>query len=254
MKDTIYTIPLTDAFKANDECPFCYIKRKLEQDAISFILGCAYMEDDIRAETDKMGFCSHHYKKMYEYGNRLGTALILHTHYVALRKELKKHLDDFSPTHVSVLDRLKKRKLSDESKTSSLSSWLKSQSNSCYICNSIEQNYSRYIDTFFHLIKTNNEFYELYKKGKGFCLPHFHDILDQAESKLSNTQKESFYSTLFSQMEDNLKRIEEDLSWFIDKFDYKNKHADWKNSQDAIPRGIQKLASIYVQDEPFKEK
>ena len=254
MKDTIYTIPLTDAFKANDECPFCHIKRKLEQDALSFILGAAYMEDDIRAETDKTGFCSHHYKKMYEYGNRLGTALMLHTHYITLQKELKKHINDFTPKKLSALKRLTKRKSSDKHQTSSLSSWLTSQINSCYVCNSIEQNYSRYIDTFFHLIKTNKEFYKLFQNSKGFCLAHFRDLVQQAEVKLNSSQKESFYSILFKQMEDNLKRIEEDLSWFIDKFDYRNKDADWKTSQDAIPRGIQKLASIYVLDEPFKEK
>ena len=31
MKETIYTIPVMDAFNADDECPFCYIERKLEQ-------------------------------------------------------------------------------------------------------------------------------------------------------------------------------------------------------------------------------
>ena len=79
MKETIYTIPLMDAFNANDECPFCFIERNLEQHAISFILGSAYMEDDVRMETDKIGFCRHHYKMMFDYGNRLGSALILST-------------------------------------------------------------------------------------------------------------------------------------------------------------------------------
>ena len=53
---------------------------KAEQHAISFILGSAYMEDDIRAKTDATGFCRHHFKMMYNYGNRLGNALILSTH------------------------------------------------------------------------------------------------------------------------------------------------------------------------------
>ena len=78
MKESIHTIPLTDAFKAEDECPFCYLEREAEQHAISFALGsgASYMEDDVRAETDAMGFCRHHYKMMYDYGNRLGSGLI----------------------------------------------------------------------------------------------------------------------------------------------------------------------------------
>ena len=27
MKESIHTIPLMDAFKAEDECPFCYLER-----------------------------------------------------------------------------------------------------------------------------------------------------------------------------------------------------------------------------------
>ena len=61
MKESIHTIPLMDAFKAEDECPFCYLEREAEQHAISFALGsgASYMEDDVRAETDAMGFCRH---------------------------------------------------------------------------------------------------------------------------------------------------------------------------------------------------
>lgn len=38
MKETIATIPLMNAFHADDECPFCYLEREAEQHAISFIL------------------------------------------------------------------------------------------------------------------------------------------------------------------------------------------------------------------------
>ena len=56
MRENIATIPLIDAFKADGECPFCHLEREAEQHAISFILGSAYMEDDIREKTDTTGF------------------------------------------------------------------------------------------------------------------------------------------------------------------------------------------------------
>ena len=92
MKESIHTIPLMDAFKAEDECPFCYLEREAEQHAISFALGsgASYMEDDVRAETDAMGFCRHHYKMMYDYGNRLGSGLILSTHLKKLNQNSQK--------------------------------------------------------------------------------------------------------------------------------------------------------------------
>ena len=74
MKEKLYTIPLNDAMNADDECPFCYIERNVEQDILDYVLGsCAsYMESDTRDATDKAGFCRMHYKKMFDYGNTLG--------------------------------------------------------------------------------------------------------------------------------------------------------------------------------------
>lgn len=254
MKETIYTIPLIDAFKAADECPFCFIKRQLEQDALSFILGAAYMEDDIRALTDQKGFCAVHYQKMYDYGNRLGNALMLHTHYKALEKELSEKIKAFTPTKSSILAKFKKPKKIEDTPGNVLSHWAKQQTHSCYICDYIDRNFERYLHTFFYLIETNPDFLALFKESKGFCVPHFGDLMALSDTSLRDSHKEAFYGILFEQMTSNLKRIEGDLEWFIEKYDYENKDADWKNSKDAIPRGIQKLASIYPQDSPFKEK
>ena len=55
-------------------------------------------------------------------------------------------------------------------------------------------------------------------------------------------------------MEENLQRMQEDIDWFIDKFDYRNKDADWKNSKDAVPRTMQKLVGGYPADPVFRQK
>ena len=38
----------------------------------------------------------------------------------------------------------------------------------------------------------------------------------------------------------------------VEKFDYRNKDADWKNSRDSIQRGMQKLKGGYPADPPYK--
>ena len=53
-------------------------------------------------------------------------------------------------------------------------------------------------------------------------------------------------------MEANMQRISEDVSWLVEKFDYRNKDADWKNSKDAIQRGMQKLKGGYPADPAYK--
>ena len=70
MKETLYTIPLNDAVNANDECPFCFIEREVEQDLLDFVLGSgsSYMESDIRDATDKAGFWREHVKKKFDDG------------------------------------------------------------------------------------------------------------------------------------------------------------------------------------------
>jgi len=52
----------------------------------------------------------------------------------------------------------------------------------------------------------------------------------------------------------NMERIYEDISWLIEKFDYENKDADWKNSKDALQRGMQKLKGSYPADPVYKKR
>lgn len=254
MKEQIYTIPLMDAFNAGDECPFCFIERNLEQHAMDFVLGAgaSYMEDDIRAETDKAGFCREHYKKMFEYGNRLGCGLILTTHFKKKNEELKQQIKMFSPAKASMFSHFKKAQSTADAPKTSIGVWAKAQQESCYICDYYKNTYSRYLDTFFELYRKNPEFVELFKKSKGFCLLHFADLVENAETILSDKEKSDFYETLFPLMTENMQRVTDDLEWFCDKFDYKNKDADWKTSKDAIPRGMQKAAGSYPADPPYK--
>jgi hypothetical protein len=45
-----------------------------------------------------------------------------------------------------------------------------------------------------------------------------------------------------------MKRVKEDLDWFIDKFDYRYKDEPWKNSKDALPRMLQKVNSSDIKE------
>ena len=50
----------------------------------------------------------------------------------------------------------------------------------------------------------------------------------------------------------NMERLASDVAWMVEKFDYRNKDADWKDSKDAIQRGMQKLKGGYPADGPYK--
>ncbi len=250
MKEKLYTIPLNDAVNANDECPFCIIERNVEQDLLDFVLGSgsSYMESDVRGMTDKEGFCRNHFKKMFDYGNTLGNGWILKTHYVRMNQEMSEQFKAFSPKKSSLLSKRGK----GEGRQNSIGIWAAEKENSCYICKQFNETYDRYMDTFFILYQKDSAFREKIEHSKGFCLHHFGDLCEAAESKLSNKEKTSFYPAMFSLMERNMKRMADDVAWLVEKFDYRNKDADWKASKDAVQRGMQKLKGGYPADPPYK--
>lgn len=238
MKEKLYTIPVTDAFKGMCECPICQMKQQLSKDAIDFTMGPSYMEDDIRAETDHIGFCPTHIHKLYENQNRLGLALMLSTH---LKKSVSE-LEIRSKQKPSAKGLFKKT-----SECSSVKSYIDELSNSCFICDRIHRTFDRYIVTIFYLYKTEAEFRSLFLNSKGFCTTHYGTLFDAAPTHLSGKQLEQFIEDLNSVYFDNMHRIQEELEWFIDKFDYRNATAPWKNSQDALPRTILKVNSEFIE-------
>lgn len=250
MKEQLYTIPLNDAVNAHDECPFCFIERSIEQDLLDFVLGSgsSYMEADIRDMTDQAGFCRMHFQKMFDYGNTLGNAWILKTHYLRMIGEMQKEFKSFKPGKAS----LKNRFLKTAESSNPIGMWVHAKEESCYICKQYKDTYARYLDTFFYLFRQDPQFCQKLQESKGFCLPHFGDLCDAADKKLSEKDRDAFYEMVLPLMETNLKRVAEDVAWMVEKFDYRNKDADWKNSKDAIQRGMQKLKGGYPADAPYK--
>ena len=248
MKETIYTIPVNEAFEAGDECPFCHLHRAAEQSVIRYVAGpgASYMEPDVREASAQTGFCPGHLKKLYDYGNTLGNALMLQTYFGALIEDFRRETARFqAPAKKSLFG---KKKTAEEEPY-----WqrLERQTNSCFICDRIEYNMERYYATFFFLLK-DPEFRAKVEQSKGFCTHHFAQLLRLAEDQLPNAQREWFYGTVFGLMEDNLTRVKEDLDWLIAKYDYRNAGADWKNSRDALPRTMQKLGGGHVGDPPYR--
>ncbi len=234
MKEKLYTIPVNDAVNANDECPICNAEQSLENDAIEYAIGpgASYMESDIREMTDKAGFCRRHFNMMYKYGNSLGNALILTSHVHKVSEDIKKEMKNY---------RGAKGGLFSKGGTSNVEEYINSLNGKCFVCDYYRDTYKRYIATFFHLYENDTEFREKIKNGKGFCLPHMGELLHEAPGYLKGKLLDDFTADLFEIQGRNLDRIEEDISWFVEKFKYENQDKDWKESKDAIPRTIQKL-------------
>ncbi len=255
MKEQLYTIPLNDAFDAQDECPFCFIEREIEHHLLDYVLGssASYMEPDTREATDKAGFCQEHLHKMFHYGNTLGNAWILKTHYEQMLREMEQQFAKHTPSRPSLKSKFMRGSKSNIT-DNTIVQWLQDKKDSCYICNRKEELFQRYMNTFFYLYRKEPEFRIKFEQSKGFCLHHLQDLLIAADQQLKPADLVTFYSTIEFLMTTNFSRVHEDISWMISKFDYQNKDADWKNSKDAIQRGMQKLKSGYPSDPYFQGK
>ena len=238
MKEHIYTIPVTDGFSKGGECPFCNMLNALEEESVEYILGPAYMTDTIRLETDKTGFCEKHIKLMYEKQNRLGVALMLYTHLMEINSELDKKIFSLS------FDKPKKKLFGKSKETNNpVSSYLNNITNSCFVCNRINNTFERYTDTLFYMWQSKPETKEMVEKSNGFCLKHFSMLIEKGEEKLTKESYRDFFETISSIQIKNLKRLEEEIEWFINKFDYRYKDEPWKTSKDALIRVLKKINS-----------
>lgn len=235
MKEKLYTIPVNDAFKEDCECPICSMYHTLETNAIDFTMGPSYMEDDIREVTNEIGFCSKHIQQLYKNQNRLGLALMLSTH---LEKTIKDIEELTSTTKVSASGLFKKKVTSNPIK-----SYIEKVNAHCFVCNRIEHVFERYLATVLYLYASDSDFRTTFTNSKGFCMTHYSMLYDLAATELSGSIQEDFYKDLHRLYIENMKRVHEDLVWFIDKFDYRYADEPWKNSKDALPRAVLKLNS-----------
>ena len=249
MREKIDTIPLNDAFRSGDECPFCHLERLAEHRALDYTIGpgASYMEPEIRALTDAAGFCGTHMKKMYDYTNALGNALILQTYYTGLLQELEGQLDAFElPPKKSLL-----RRRPTDTAPAGLMAWMAEKQSTCFVCDQVHSSMARYYRTFFAMIR-DAEFRSAVEASRGFCMPHFRVLMERAAEDLPNSQREWFYPAVFTLMRENLSRVKADLDWFVLKNDFRNAGLDWKNARDALPRAMQKLQGGHPADPVFK--
>ena len=226
MKEKIYTIPVTEAFSVECECPVCVLQKKLEDEYVIYFLGPSLMEPDCRLVTNEKGFCRRHFELLYnKQENRLGLGLVIDTH---IQEQTGKLFGQSKPG--------KGTKLIDD--TLAL---LKKLESSCAICSKLEYTMDRYMDVVMYLWFREADFRQLFNSKKGFCLVHLRLLLESAKKYLKKADAAVFADNLLRMQLANLERIQQEVNWFTKKFDYRYNDSSWGNSKDALQRSMQKL-------------
>lgn len=233
MKEKIYTIPVNEAFESDCECPVCLMKSRLESETVAYTMGPSYMEDDIREKTNELGFCKAHIKAVYDCENRLGFALVMKTHMDKIIADLEKISEQ----------PVKGKTLFSKVLPSGAYEYTSRLKSSCFVCDKVKETFARYIDTIIYLYKSDNSFVEKYMSCKGLCTNHYGRLIKTAENRLSGQKLESFVADTNRLYLENMKRVRDDVEWFVNKFDHKYADEPWKNAKDSLPRAMIKVSS-----------
>lgn len=101
------------------------------------------------------------------------------------------------------------------------------------------------MDTVLHLYQSDAAFKEKYLHSKGFCTAHYGMLIERGAQKFSGSTAENFRVDTDRLYLENMKRVRDDVAWFINKFDHKYADEPWKNAKDSLTRAMTKDNSFY---------
>ena len=226
MRDDICTIPVSEVFEEVDGCPICRMRDTIEKRIVDYILGDAMMEPDVRIETNKVGFCEHHYNQMLSMRGRLQLALILQTHIDEINNNV-----------------LTKNILVSSSKKGEKAAKI---TDSCFICDKIEYGLSRMIDTIYRTYETERDFRELFDKQECFCLPHYERLISGIDKKKMKRYGSEMAKSLTRITRDYSKNLYDNISEYCTIYDYRsNKQEKSKDCLESVEKTIAFLNGRY---------
>ncbi len=220
MRYDITNIPVAEVFEEGDGCPICRLRNTLEKRAVEYITGAAMMEPDIRIETNKKGFCLHHYRQVLGQRNRLSVALTMESRLEELEKQI------FSG---SFIGKAAKKQAKDAAAALS----------TCYVCEQMEDAMTKMLATVCRTWEGQKEFRELFERQDSLCLPHFAALVEASAGAMSKKAQPDFAKAASKLAKGYLATLREDVHHFCGMYDHSNAgNNDWGNSKDSIERAV----------------
>ncbi|GHV04604.1 hypothetical protein FACS1894217_00130 [Clostridia bacterium] len=207
MSETIYTIPINEAFELQDgTCPVCRLKARLERDALEYVMGAAMMEPDVRVETNKQGFCRRHLEGMLGMGNRLALSLILQSYLMEQSKRVKKYNPD-----------------------------------SCFVCNRVDRFMAAYISNIFHIYESDDAFHGKLT-GSKLCYPHVGLLMAGADKGMRRKSADKFKNALESLAAERFGEIIPLVTTFCNSFDHRFADQPLGDAKTAVEQTVNWIA------------
>lgn len=225
MRYDITNIPIAEVFEEGDGCPICRLRNTLENRAVEYITGAAMMEPDVRIETNKKGFCYHHYRQILGQRNRLSIALMLESHLEEMEKTV-------FPTGLGGKNTKKQAKEA------------RAALDTCFVCDQMNDAMEKMLATVCRTWENQKEFRQLFEDQSCLCLPHFADLVAASTTAMSKKNQPDFAKAASDLAKAYLAELREDVHHFCGMYDHRNAgNNDWGNSKDSIERAVWYLTS-----------
>jgi hypothetical protein len=177
------------------------------------------MEDNTRIKVGKQGFCSKHFDMLFSRQNKLSVALQIGT-----RVDNIDYL--FSPAK-------------SVSQAKKFANEIQKGQKDCVICDLVEESMIKYYKTIAQMFVKEKEFYKMLISSKGFCLPHYAELLKYSSS--AGFGAKEYLAVIGGVQQRNMERLSKDLKKFCDKHDYRNALEPLGSAETALPRMGEKL-------------
>jgi hypothetical protein len=225
LSEKIFTIPINEAFDVTDGCPLCRMRAKLEDTTLTYVLGAAMMEPDVRIKMNEAGFCAAHADALRARKNKLPLALILQSHLDEVKK-----LYEAAPAE-------KKGLFASRQPTADGTEAVKAMAGSCFVCKRVRSTELHYFSNIAYLWDKDPAFHQKMKKQPFLCVSHTAGVLEAGKRELKSEKYQDLYETVTALNRDYLDSLRRDLDEFTVSFDHRNAGAPLSDAaRTAIER------------------
>jgi len=225
VKKPLETTTVREMLYRGGECLLCDLEEKAESQLLAYYLGNSVMQPQIRVKVNHSGFCGIHFQALYDAGNRLGLALMTHTHLLETWKRVRDE----------------EQGLGKPRKADGFIRFLKDRKRACLICRRLEETVRGYAFAIVYLWDKDPEFRRNLRESRGFCLPHLAVAHELAGENLSKKQLAIWYEEISSLQHRTLEDIEQRLKHFTTSYNYVGDQPRNEDEGAVLPRAIRKL-------------
>jgi len=193
LREDICTIPVTDVFQKTDGCPICRMQRQVEDKIITYIMGAAMMEPDVRTETNRQGFCDRHLEEMYSRNGKLQLALILESRIDELINAAKKGGDRLSGAI-----------------------------SGCFVCGKVAWGLEHMFETIYKSYENDSDFRRMFQDQPFLCPSHCAALCRGVTRKNMKSYGRDFIKLCCQKTEAGLIETRRKVHGFTELFDYRN--------------------------------